>query len=106
MASFTLTPVEKGIMRCRHTGEFTHDEIQTLANFFNDYHGKLLVELSQSSVEECKRHMANLRPMMPTSAIFGVEFSADVLDISESYYTHPVKWFLTEEEALVWLREQ
>ena len=106
MASFSLTPVEKGIMRCNHAGEFTHDEIQTLADFFNDYSGKLLIELNSTSAEDCKHHIKNLRPMMPTSAIFGVEFTADVLDISESYYTHPVKWFLTEEEALVWLREQ
>ena len=33
MASFTLTPVEKGILRCRHTGAFTPEEVQTLASF-------------------------------------------------------------------------
>ena len=37
MASFTLTPVEKGILRCRHTGAFSPEEIQTLTRFLRDY---------------------------------------------------------------------
>ncbi len=46
MASFTITPVEKGIMRCRHTAAFTHDDIRALASFFDDYRGKLLIDLT------------------------------------------------------------
>ncbi len=106
MASFTITPVEKGIMRCKHTGAFTPDEVQQLAHFLHDYRGKLLVDLSGSSAEECARHIKQFRPMMPTTAIFGAELPPDTLEITESYYTHPVKWFETEEEALDWLRNQ
>ena len=49
MASFTITPVEKGIMRCRHTSAFTHDDIRALASFFDDYRGKLLIDLTGSN---------------------------------------------------------
>lgn len=106
MASFTLTPVEKGIMRCRHTGEFTPEEIQTLAKFLQDYHGKLLIELTESSIEECARHIKQFRPMMPTAAIVGPDLPAEVFDLEKSYYTHEVRHFKSEAEALTWLREQ
>lgn len=106
MASFTLTPVEKGIMRCRHTAPFTAEDTRTLARFFEDYRGKLLVDLSGTTGEECAQNLKRFRPMMPTAAIFGAELPAETLDITESYYTHPVQWFASEDEALAWLREQ
>ncbi len=106
MASFTLTPVEKGILRCRHSGAFTPEEVQTLAKFLQDYQGKLLVDLTGSTGEECARHIKEFRPMMPTAAIFGAELDPGILEISESYYTHKVQFFKTEAEALAWLREQ
>jgi hypothetical protein len=34
MTSFTLTPVEKGILRCHHTGLLTPEDVHTLAAFF------------------------------------------------------------------------
>ena len=106
MSSFMLTPVEKGIMRCRHTGAFTAEEVQTLAKFFQDYQGKLLVDLTQTTGEECARNIKQFRPMMPTTAIFGTELDPAILDIPDSYYTHEVRYFETEAEALAWLREQ
>jgi hypothetical protein len=36
-ASFTITPVEKNIMRCQHTAAFQPGDVQTLANFLNNY---------------------------------------------------------------------
>ena len=33
MASFTLTPVEKGILRCQHTEAFSTEDIQSLTRF-------------------------------------------------------------------------
>ena len=106
MASFTLTPVEKGILRCQHIGAFTPGEVQTLARFFEDYHGKLLVDLTGSSGEECARNIKNFRPMMPTTAIFGAPIDPAILQLPESYYTHEVRYFQTEAEALTWLRNQ
>ncbi|MFZ2323693.1 MAG: STAS/SEC14 domain-containing protein [Ignavibacteriaceae bacterium] len=106
MSSFNITPVEKGIMRCKHSGQFTPDEVQTLAKFLEDYKGKLLVDLTGSSSDECARNIKHLRPMMPTAAIFGAELPADILDVPESYYTHEVKIFNSEAEALDWLRNQ
>jgi hypothetical protein len=106
VASFGITPVEKGIMRCRHTGSFTHEEIQALASFFNDYRGKLLIDLSGTPGEECAKHIHNFRPMMPTAAIFGTEIDPGILEIPESYYAREVRAFQTEDEALAWLREQ
>ncbi|MBN1264601.1 MAG: hypothetical protein JXA25_03855 [Anaerolineales bacterium] len=106
MSSFTLTPVEKGIMRCQHTGGFSHEDVRALANFFHDYHGKLLIDLQGSSGEECAHHMKQFRPMMPTSAIFGADIDPATLEIPDSYYTHEVRHFQTEDQALVWLREQ
>jgi hypothetical protein len=106
MASFELIPVEKGILRCRHTGSFTSDEVQSLAEFFHDYHGKLLIDLSGTTAEECISNIKQFRPMMPTAAIFGVPLDPAILDITESYYTHPVQHFASEEEALAWLRDQ
>jgi len=106
MASFTITPVEKGIMRCRHTAAFTHDDIRALASFFDDYRGKLLIDLTGSTGEECSRHMRNFRPMMPTAAIFGAKIDPAILEVPDSYYLHEVRYFETEGEALAWLRNQ
>jgi hypothetical protein len=105
-SSFAITPVERGILRCRHTGEFAPQEIQSLASFMLDYRGKLLIDLTGTTGEECSRHIKNFRPMMPTAAIFGASIDPSILDVSDSYYTHDVQYFETEEEALQWLRDQ
>ena len=102
-SSFAITPVERGIVRCRHTGEFSPDDIQSLATFMLDYRGKLLIDLTGTTGEECSRHIKNFRPMMPTAAIFGAPIDPSILDVSDSYYTHDVQYFETEEEALQWL---
>ena len=106
MAPFTLTPVEKGIMRCRHSGTFSPEEIQTLASFLSDYRGKLLVDLRDAPLEECTRHIKNLRPMMPVTAIFGAILPPGTLVMDQSYYAHEVQAFDSEEDALHWLRNQ
>lgn len=102
--AFTVTPVEKGIMRCRHAGAFTHEEVQALASFLNEYRGKLLIDLRDAEIEECERHIKNFRPMMPTAAIFGAPIDPSVLDIPEMWYAHDVRAFETEDDALAWLR--
>ena len=107
--SFMLTPVGKGIMRCRHTGPFSHEDVQALATFFCNYHGKLLIDLTDSTGEECTENLKNFRPILPTAAIFGVKIDPSILELPESYFSHfahEVRWFETEEEALTWLREQ
>jgi hypothetical protein len=107
--SFMLLPVEKGIMRCRHSGPFSHEDVRTLATFFFDYHGKLLIDLTGSTGEECAENLRNFRSIMPVAAIFGVKIDPSVLELPESYFknfAHEVRWFETEEEALAWLREQ
>jgi hypothetical protein len=104
--SFTITPVEKGIVRCRHTGPFSPQDIQSLARFLADYRGKLLIDLTGSTGEECARHIQNFRPMMPTAAIFGAPLAPGILEVPESYYTHDVRYFASEAEALAWLRNQ
>lgn len=104
--SSNITPVEKGIVRCRHTGPFSAKDIQSLASFMLDYRGKLLIDLSGTSGEECARHIKNFRPMMPTAAIFGVSIDPKILEVPDSYYTHDVRYCETEEEALAWLRNQ
>ncbi len=102
--AFTITPVEKGIMRCRHAGSFTHEEVQALASFLNEYRGKLLIDLRDAEIEECERHIKNFRPMMPTAAIFGAPIDPSALDIPEMWYAHDVRAFETEDDALAWLR--
>jgi hypothetical protein len=104
--SFSITPVEKGVVRCRHTGEFTPKDIQSLATFLLDYRGKLLIDLTGATGEECARHIQHFRPMMPTTAIFGASIDPKILEVPDSYYTHDVHYFETEEEALTWLRNQ
>lgn len=107
--SFSLSPVEKGILRCKHTGPFSHEDIQTLASFFHDYHGKLLVDLTGSTGEECAVHIKNFRPIMPITAIFGAKIDPAILELPESYFSyfaHEVQWFETEEQALKWLHNQ
>jgi hypothetical protein len=106
MASFTLTPVEKGIMRCKHSGSFSPEDVQSLASFLYDYRGKLLVDLTDTSGEECARNIKHFRPMMPTAAIFGAELDPTILEIPGSYYEREVRYFKTEAEALAWLRNQ
>jgi len=106
MASFTITPVEKGIFRCQHTGQLTHEEVRALASFLVDYRGKLLIDLSGISSEECVQNIREFRPMMPTAAIFGGNIEQSMIDIPDSYYVHDVRCFKTEEEALTWLRNQ
>lgn len=105
-ASFTITPVEKNIMRCRHTAAFQPDDVQVLANFLNNYRGKLLIDLTGTTGEECSRHIKQFRPMMPVAAIFGAEIDPSILEIPNSYYAHEVRYFKTEVEALNWLRDQ
>ena len=104
--SFTITPVERGIVRCQHTGAFSPQDIQSLATFMLDYRGKLLIDLSGTTGEECARHIKNFRPMMPTAAIFGATIDSSILEVPDSYYTHDVRLFETEAEALKWLRNQ
>jgi hypothetical protein len=106
MTSFTLTPAEKGILRCRHAAPFSPQDVQALAKFFEDYHGKLLVDLTQTTSNECASNIKQLRPMMPTTAIFGAELDPSILAVADSYYTHPVRHFANEQDALAWLREQ
>lgn len=106
MTAFTITPVEKGILRCRHTEAFSPEDVQSLAKFFEDYKGKLLVDLSGTTAQECLRNIRNFRPMMPTAAIFGVPIGQEVLELSKSYYEKEVRYFESEAEALAWLREQ
>jgi len=106
MASFTLTPVEKGILRCRHTGAFAPEDIQSLVVFLRNYTGRLLIDLTGADVEECSRHLHHLRPMMPVAAIFGAPIDPKILVIDKSYYANEVRLFQTEDEALTWLREQ
>jgi hypothetical protein len=106
MTAFTLTPVEKGIMRCRHTGALSPEDVQNLAHFLHDYRGKLLIDLTGTTGEECRRHIARFRPMMPTAAVFGADLGPEDLAVPDSYYTHEVRYAETEDEALAWLREQ
>lgn len=106
MASFNLTPVEKGILRCQHTGGFTPEDIQTLATFLRDYRGKLLIDLTGADPDECARHIKHFRPMMPVAAIFGAKIDQAILQIDKSYYAHEVQYFESEDEALKWLRNQ
>jgi hypothetical protein len=106
MTAFTITPVGKGIMRCKHTGFFSPEDVQTLAKFLEDYKGKLLIDLTETTAEECLRNIKNFRPMMPTAAVFGVPIGQEVLEISKSYYEKEVRYFETEAEAIAWLREQ
>ena len=106
MASFTITPVEKGIFRCQHLGPLSHEDVRALASFLHDYSGKLLIDLRGTTGEECMHHLKQFRPMMPTSAIFGAKLDPQALEIPESYYTKDVQYFETEEDALTWLRNQ
>lgn len=106
MTAFTISPVEKGIMRCKHTGAFSPDDVQSLAKFLEDYKGKLLVDLTGIAAEECLRNIKNFRPMMPTAAIFGAPIGQEILEISKSYYEKEVRYFESETDALAWLREQ
>lgn len=106
MASFTLTPVEKGVLRCRHSGAFTPEDIQSLAGFLHEYSGKLLIDLTGADVKECSRHIKHFRPMMPVTAVFGAPIDPEILVIDQSYYANDVRFFKTEEEALAWLRNQ
>ncbi len=77
-------------MRCRHTGPLSHDEVQTLASFLYDYRGKLLIDLTGITGEECGRHIHQFAPMMPTAAIFGAELDPGRARFPASYYTHEV----------------
>lgn len=106
MAAFTITPVEKGIFRCQHTAPLSHEDVRALASFLHDYRGKLLVDLRGTTGEECMHNLRQFRPLMPTTAIFGAKIDPAALDIPESYYTHEARYFETEEEALIWLRNQ
>lgn len=103
-ASFTITPVEKGMMRCQHTGTLTHEHVRALASFLSDYRGKLLIDLTGTTAAECSRHIQQFRPMMPVTAIFGADLDPQILELPESYYIHAVRYFVTEAEAVSWLR--
>ena len=93
-------------MRCKHTSLFSPEDVQSLEKFLEDYKGKLLIDLTGTTVEECIQNIKNFRPMMPTAAIFGAPIGQEVLEIPNSYYEKEVRYFETETEALTWLREQ
>ncbi|HEC21409.1 MAG TPA: hypothetical protein ENI95_00670 [Chloroflexi bacterium] len=102
---FEVTPVDANIVRCKHTGPITAEDSRKLVKFLRDLRGKmLLVDLSGTTSDECARKLHELRPIMPKTAIFGAELPPGVLAAPESYYTHEVRWFRTEREALAWLR--
>lgn len=104
--SFIITPVEKGSVRCKHTGPLSSEDVRSLAAFLHDYRGKLLIDLTGTTGEECSRNIRNFRPMMPTTAIFGAKIDPQILEIPQGYYVREVRYFETEEEALTWLRNQ
>jgi hypothetical protein len=106
MSSFTITPVEKGIFRCEHSAPLSHEDVRALASFLHDYRGKLLIDLSNVSGEECKEHIRHFRPMMPITAIFSADIKESDIEVPDSYYTQEVHCFNTEKEALTWLRNQ
>jgi hypothetical protein len=104
MTAFTIIPVGKGIMRCTHTGIFSPEDVQSLTKFLEDYKGKLLIDLTETTAEECMGNIKNFRPMMPTAAIFGAPIGQEILELSKSYYEKEVRYFESEAEALAWLR--
>ena len=104
--AFTVTPVEKNVMCCRHTAAFQPCDVQALASFLNNYRGKLLIDLSGTTGEECSRHIQQFRPMMPITAIFGGNLDPSILELPESYYAHEVCYFKTKSEVLNWLHNQ
>ncbi len=106
MNAFTITSVGKGIMRCKHTASFEPEDVQALAKFLEGYKGKLLIDLSGTTADECLRNIKNFRPMMPTSAVFGAPVGQQVLELSKSYYEKEVRYFENESEAIDWLRDQ
>lgn len=106
MSAFTLNPAGKGIMRCTHTGPFSPEDVRSLEKFLEDYNGKLLIDLTGTTVEDCVRNIKNFRPMMPTAAVFGAPIGQEILELSKSYYEKEVRFFDSEPEALAWLREQ
>jgi hypothetical protein len=61
MTAFTVTPVGKGIMRCKHTGLFPPEDVQTLAKFLEDYNGKLLIDPLRSMSLLRKSHENTIR---------------------------------------------
>ena len=91
MAGFTLILVEKGILHCKHTAPFSPEDVRVLAKFFEDYHGKLLVDLTETTGEACARNIQQFRPMMPTAAIFGAQLDSAILQVVEAYYP-PVRY--------------
>ncbi len=106
MPAFILTPAGNGVMRCRHSAPFTPEDVQSLAKFLEDYKGKLLIDLTGTTAEECLRNIKHFRPMMPTAAIFGAPIGQEVLELSKSYYEKEVRFFESESEALTWLYQQ
>ena len=106
MASFTLTPVEKGIMRCQHSNPFSHEDVRSLAAFLHDYRGKLLIDLNGNFCERMSGEFKAISSNDAHISDFWYKLDPKALEISESYYTHEVQYFATEAEALDWLRNQ
>lgn len=107
--SFQTSPVDANIVRCKHTGPFECEDTRKLVRFLNSLGGKsLLVDLSESTSDECIRELKGLRPLMPRTAVFGKDIPPDALNVPEgaTYYIKEVRWFPTEKEALAWLRQE
>ena len=107
--SFISTSVDANIIRCKHTGPFECEDTRKLVKFLNSLGSKkLLIDLSESTSNECVRELQQLRPLMPKAAVFGAEIPSDafVLPDGAHYYANEVRWFPTEREALAWLREE
>jgi hypothetical protein len=78
-AAFAITPVEKGVIRCKHTAAFEPGDTQSLASFMNNFRGRLLVDLTGATREEFSRHIQQFRPRMPVTAIFCADIDPSIL---------------------------
>ncbi|HUH96360.1 MAG TPA: hypothetical protein VLZ89_03320 [Anaerolineales bacterium] len=93
-------------MRCTPTAPSQPDGAQSPANFLNNYRGKLLIDLTGTTGEECSSKIKQFRPMMPIRAIFGDDLDASILEIPESCDAHAVRYSKTEAGARNWLPDQ
>lgn len=103
---FTFTPVEPGITRCWHQGPITLEDSRQLRAFLRQDHGKLLVNLYDTPIDQSAREYLRVRSMLPETAFFGPPLPRLAWgDLPGKHiYLHQARHFATEAEALAWLR--
>ena len=105
--SFQFNLVGPSIVRCTHEGPITSEDRRRFRSFLETIEARLLVDLSETSPFEMMQFLCSMRGILPATALIGPPPPRLMLEAlpGKDYCRNELRYFQTEQEALVWLRE-